>query len=122
MRSIDLDDRRDSRILHDPENTVDRRFNLIHTVGRPEFGLDGTAVSVPDILSYKDDIAFVISGSRTVLCCQEIFIVLASGWIVSGLVKVGRLHGDGRAGLCINNKCIVMQNGNIIFIIVDRMS
>ena len=64
---LDLDDRRKSWILHDPEDGVGWLFEFELSVWSGEDGLNGTAVAIGDIFGDRDDLAIGIDGGADVL-------------------------------------------------------
>ena len=80
----------------------------------PQLGLDGAAVAVADVLGHKLDHTLVVQGCGTVLGSQQVLVVITAGGIVRGLVKVSGLKGDGCAGVCIDDKCIVMKHLDLV--------
>lgn len=53
--------------------------------------------------------------------CQQIFIILASRWIIGRLIKIGRLESNGSTCVCIDNESIIMKNLDLILTAVFCM-
>ena len=93
--SFQFNNRWNCRVFHNPEDRINRGVNLVHTVRRPELGLDGTAIAVTDIFCDKLDLAVLIHCSGAVLSCQKEFVVSAACRIVRSLVEICRFNGNG---------------------------
>ena len=110
FRALQLHDGRDGGILHDPENSVDGRFDLIHPVGGPELGLDGPAVAVADILSDQHHLAVLVQRGGAVLRRQQVLVVRGIHRIVGGLVEIGRLQSNGGAGIGVDDEGVIVEH------------
>ncbi len=105
---LDLQNRRQSAVLHNPKNRVARVIKFIDPVGRRELRLYRPAVAVADILGHDNDPPVLVDGRPAVLHGHEIFRLLVRERIILRFIEI-RLFQTNRGRVVVgNNKRVVV--------------
>ena len=120
-RPLQLQDRRNGGVAHQPEDGVQRLVDAVDAVGRPQARLHGAPVSVAHVLGDGDRPAVRRDRGSAVLHRHQVLVGLAADGIVLDLVEVRGLERYGVLVADVDDEGVVMQHRDVVFAAMRRV-